>query len=833
MILQKDKRFVGICLALALITGGVFWPVTQYGFSSLDDPYHILYNRPVNSGLTWQGVNWAMHTGYACNWQPLTWISHMLDCSLYGLRPGGHHLTNLLLHLANTLLLFALMCKMTGARWRSALVAALFAWHPLHVESVAWISERKDVLSGLFFLLTIWAYVGYTDKVRSPWSVVRSRERNPKSEIRNPKEGRNPKSEPETAPGFLPPGAADDGRRTFPASRFTFYALALAFFALGLMSKPMLVTTPFVLLLLDYWPLQRVSSPWSVVSSLKSGAARLDPKQPTSGNRLPSSNAELRTADFGLRTRGFNLVLEKVPFFILSLASSAVTFFVQRTGGAVVSLTALPLWTRVTNAAVSYLRYLEKALWPSQLTICYAYPSRWPAALVVAAALLVGAGCACAWLRARRQPYLLAGWCWFLGMLVPVVGLVQVGAQAMADRYMYLPSIGLLVLLVWGANDLAQWLAKGGSASTSKLCRAFGWRQGRESPVSKWFAAAAGVVVLAVCLAGASRQLEYWRNGETLFRHALAVTADNGPAHDGLGTALKDMGRPNEALVEYRESVRLQPESPDAQLNLAAALLDTGHAEESLGHFEAALRMWPSNARTHLSYGCSLFRLGRFDDARRHFAEAARLDPDSPQIHYNLGTVLLTQAKVEEATVELATAVRLDPGYASEAVKLAPDDALLRYNLGTILLMQSRVAAAAAQLAEAVRLDPKFHEAHHNLGVALIRQGDAASGIQHLSEAARLQPDEAEIRFDLGQALLDQHRAEEAAAQIHEGLRLKPEDARAHYRLAAAYAETGRFTDAAVEAQKAHDLAVSGCMPELANQAGAALKLYQSRRQAR
>jgi Flp pilus assembly protein TadD len=799
MIIGKDKRFAGICLGLALITGCVFWPVTRYGFISLDDPYHILYNRPVSSGLTWPGVRWALGSGYACNWQPLTWISHMTDCSLFGLRPGGHHLTNLLLHLANTLLLFALLRKLSGACWRSALVAALFAWHPLHVESVAWVSERKDVLSGFFFLLTLWEYVRCVEErgggVMEWWSGGKG-----KSEIRNRASVVNYSSTP----------------TLHCAAAVRYYALALFFFALGLMSKPMLVTTPFILLLLDYWPLGRLAA-----------------TNPKSEPDNTAGSPDLRAADYGPRTNSaFSLFVEKLPFLFLAGASSVVTFAVQRNGGAVVSLSVLPFWTRVANAAVSYLRYVEHTLWPAQLTICYAYPDHWPAALVMAAALLVGGGCVWGWIRARRQPYLLAGWCWFLGMLVPVVGLVQVGSQAMADRYMYLPSIGLLVVFVWGANDFAIWIGKSGGRYAAHLRRALGRRQGQAAPGPNWVAVAAGIVALAGCLVCAWRQLGYWRDGQTLFRHALAVTADNGPAHDGLGTALLDMGRPSEALREYRESVRLQPDSPDAQLNLASALLDTGHPEDSLGHFEAALRAWPSNARTHQGYGCSLFRLGRFDEARLHFAEAGKLDPNNPQIHYNLGTVLLTQCRVQEAVTELTAAVRLDPNYAAEAVKLAPADALLRYNLGTILLMQARVDDAVAQLSEAARLDPNLHEAHRNLGVALIRQGNPAAGIQHLAAAGRLEPENAEIHFDLGHALLDEHRAEEAAAQFREGLRLRPGDALAQYRLAAACAGAGRFADAAAAAQAAHDLAVSGGLPELANRALVAMKSYQAGRPA-
>ncbi len=360
--LDKKPPLTAICLLLALVTALLYWPITSHDFVSFDDQEYITENPHVTPGLTWDGIAWAMSAGYASNWHPLTWISHMADCSLYGLHPGGHHLTNLLLHVANTVLLFLLLYQLTGAVWRSACVAALFAWHPVHVESVAWASERKDVLSTLFWILTLIAYSHF------------------KSQISNLR------------------------------SRQMWYFAALIFFALGLMCKPMLVTLPFVLLLLDFWPLQAAS-----------------PGHPRAWPRL---------------------LVEKIPFFLLAGIASVVTYLVQKHGGAVSSLEVAPLSSRLANALVAYLRYVGKSIWPAHLAAMYPYVKHWPALWVITAAVLVAGLSILFLLRARTSPWLIVGWLWFLGTLVPTIGLVQVGAQSMADRYTYIPGIGLFLLLV-------------------------------------------------------------------------------------------------------------------------------------------------------------------------------------------------------------------------------------------------------------------------------------------------------------------------------------------------------------------------------------------------
>ena len=497
--MKKRPAIFAVCSLLALVTLIAYWPVTAHKFVHLDDHQYLYENPHVTPGLTWSGVLWAFQSGYAGNWHPLTWISHMGDCQLYGLNPAGHHLTNLLFHLANTLLLFLLLQRMTGSLWTSAFVAAFFAWHPLHVESVAWASERKDVLSTFFFLLTLWAYVRYAELQRH---VPASN--NTQHATRN------------TPP---PP------RTTHHAPRY--YLLSLFLFALGLMSKPMLVTLPFLLLLLDFWPLQRLRLPALQGSRSKVQGPAFDVPAPA----LTPHSSTL-----------WPLLREKLPFFALALAASVVTYLVQRTSGAVSSFESLPFQSRVANALVVYVRYLSQTLCPAHLAAIYPYSRHLPVGSIIAAAVLLTGLSAFFLLRANRHPFLIVGWLWWLGTLVPTIGLVQVGSQSMADRYMYIPAIGLFLLIAWGLSALFD-----------------PW------PHKRKFLAAAGVLALAGCLACTRSQLKYWQDSDTLFRHAIAVTTDNYIAYDGLGSALDALGKPDEALACFSESVRLKPHYSDGQ----------------------------------------------------------------------------------------------------------------------------------------------------------------------------------------------------------------------------------------------------------------------------
>ena len=569
--LTKNQLAALICLALAVVTAALYWPITHYGFVNFDDDDYITNNSHVQAGLTWAGVIWAFQTGAAANWHPLTWISHMLDCQLYGLNPGGHHSTNLIFHVINTLLLFLWLRQLTGTLWRSAMVAALFAWHPLHVESVAWASERKDVLSTFFWMLTLIAYTRYAQK-------------------RSKVEARGSRAD-------TPVQALDARRSTLD------YYLALLFFACGLMSKPMVVTLPFVLLLLDFWPL----------------------------NRFPP----------GCSARSLiNLIVEKLPFFALTLAASVVTYFVQTSGRALWSPAGLSFSSRVANALWAYERYISKTFWPADLSIFYTHPYHWPAGLVIGAALLLAMWSGLFIWRARQNPYLLVGWFWFLGTLVPTIGLVQVGSQSMADRYMYIPSIGLFIMVVWGLDDFLNWRPH--------------WRR---------ITTLAGGVALAGCLVGTRIQLSYWQNSIKLFSHAIEVTTDNFVAYTCLGETLRDLGLKKEALMVCAEAVRIAPNSPVAQYNYGMALLQNNKLDEALAHLDAAGRLAPHNSEVQYNLGLFLLLHNKPAEAVSHFAAALVERPDFAEAHYRLAQVLSQQHKSKEAVFHYREALRLKPEF--------------------------------------------------------------------------------------------------------------------------------------------------------------------------
>ena len=570
-------RLVG--LLLVLITLLVYQPVCRYSFVVYDDDDYVTENPVVQNGLTWAGVKWAFTTWHASNWHPLTWLSHMLDCEMFGPNAGvyrtgnvafhfrgaewvlcvypagAHHLVNVLFHAANVVLLFALLLRLTGALWPGVFVAALFAWHPLHVESVAWISERKDVLSTFFALLALLSYTRFVEE---------SKAGSPKSKV--------------------------------------YYALALLTFALGLMSKPMLVTLPFVMLLLDYWPLKRVTSDrWQVAGVLR-------------------------------------LALEKWPFFLLAIVSGIVTFLAQRHGEAIVSLAKVSLRYRLENAPVAVVRYLLKMIWPADLAVIYPMPDKIPVFAVAAAVAALMLISAAAWVVRRHRPYFLVGWLWFLGTLVPVIGLVQVGGAALADRYTYIPSIGVFVTAAFGLRDLA----------------------GR-FPISKVPGTAVAGLTLAGCLLLTGNQLRCWRDSETLFRHALAVTKDNYIAHVNLGVALDQQGRYAEALAEYRKAAELAPERYQIYNNLGNLLDKMGKPDEALTEYRHAVRLKPELPVLHDGLGSVLVELGCFSEAMNEFTMAAHLDPTYPWTYWEMGKSLLKQGRDAEAMGCFHQALRLDP----------------------------------------------------------------------------------------------------------------------------------------------------------------------------
>jgi protein O-mannosyl-transferase len=641
-------------VSLALIAANliVYASVWHHDFVNYDDDQYVTSNPVVLRGLTWHGVSWAFTTGYAVNWHPLTWLSHMLDVQLYGLDPGPHHLTNLLFHIANTLLLLGLLHRMTGALGRSAFVAALFAVHPLHVESVAWVAERKDVLSTLFWILTLWAYVEY---VRRP-NLYR-------------------------------------------------YGAVLLFFALGLMAKPMLVTLPFVLLLLDFWPLGRMRM-------------RLNP----AGGWAFSGGGWDAVMD---------LVWEKLPLLALAVAASIVTLIVHRQGGAVISLSATPLKLRVANALVSYVVYIGKMLWPVHLAVLYPYAQSIPGWWVAGALLtLVGISVAVIWAGARH-PYLPIGWLWYLGTLVPVIGLIQVGDQAMADRYTYVPLIGLFIVVAWGIPDLlAHWPL-----------------QRIALPV------AAGLVILA-CAIAARSQLQYWKDSTTLWTRALAVTTGNNIAHNNLAIVLADQGKLDEAIAHYSEALRIKPDYATARNNLGLALADEGKLDEAIAHYSEALRIKPDYADALNNWGAALAAEGKLDEAIAHYSEALRIKPDYAGAHNNWGIALASEGKSEEAIAHFSEALRIKPDYADA-----------HNNWAGVLASEGKLDEAIAHCNEALRIKPDYADAHNNLGVALADQGKLDEAIAHFSEALRINPDDSKARDNLRLTLAERANRPDSGAR--------------------------------------------------------------------
>jgi tetratricopeptide (TPR) repeat protein len=539
--LIKDRRTVIVCLLLSTVTLATYWLVLDNDFIHLDDPDYVTNNEHVLSGLRWQNVEWAFRTGYASNWHPLTWISHQLDAQLFGMKPGGHHLTSLVFHIANSLLLFSLLQRMTGATGRSAFVAALFALHPLHVESVAWVSERKDVLSAFFFMLTLLAYAKYAERrTKRGEGLDKSKVQSPRSKV----------TESVTS-GEWPVGSRVEGRGSRKLRALRYYALALFLFALGLMSKPMLVTLPFVLLLLDYWPLGRF--------------------------QLKTQNSKLRTL--------LPLLWEKLPFLTLSLASSIITFLVQSRGHAVSS--GVGLEPRLANAICSYLKYLGKAIWPVNLSIFYPHPNFSSSSLnvfgspgpspwtwqVIAAALMLVALSSWALLRPKREPWFAVGWFWYLGTLVPVIGVVQVGWQAMADRYTYIPLIGIFVLVAWGAAALLGGLH---------------WHQR--------VVGAAGLAAALACAAVAHNQLKYWRTNFTVFEHALAATGRNAMADWSLGVEFALQGKHDLAIQHFRRTLEEAPTHERARVALGHTLSLQRKNDEAVVEYQTVLKLNPSNS---------------------------------------------------------------------------------------------------------------------------------------------------------------------------------------------------------------------------------------------
>ena len=520
-------------MALFVLTVIVYLPAIHCDFINMDDPVYVTANSQVQAGLTSESVKQAFSNIVSANWHPITMLSLEMDRQIFGIKPFGFHLTNIILHSFNAMLVFILLIQLTGAQGRSFAVAALFAFHPLHVESVAWISERKDVLSTFFGLLALLSYVKYTKE-----------------------------------------------------NRALYFWLAMFFFALGLMSKPMLVTLPFLLLLLDFWPLNR----------FKSG----------------------------------KVVAEKIPFFILAAAFCVMTALIQKSGGGIIENFSFGM--RLENALVSYWLYLWKMLWPMNLAIFYPHPGYWPLPVAVVAGAFLIIACILAFMIRKRFPFLTVGWFWFVGTLVPVIGLIQIGEQSMADRYFYIPSIGIFVLFVWGFYEL--------------------------SP--RWFGAAMTTLII-LCMIITRNQLTFWKNSETLFRHTLAVTKDNWLPHVNLGCALLDAGKTDEAITQFQAALVLNPKAAELHFDLANALLKNGDTGSAIVEFENAIKIKPWYADARINLGVILMNNGRIEEAINQLRKAVQYAPHENYSHLNLGAALLKNGQAAEAAEQFRDVLKINP----------------------------------------------------------------------------------------------------------------------------------------------------------------------------
>jgi tetratricopeptide (TPR) repeat protein len=667
--LEKLEHSGPVCLVLFAVVVLAFWPVRRFDYVNYDDPDYVTANSHVQTGLNWENVRWAFTSGHASNWHPLTWLSHMLDWQLFGNAPGAQHLVSVGFHAANTALLFLVLRRMTGAHWRSALVAGLFGLHPLRAESVAWISERKDVVSGFFLLLMVACYRGYAGFRVASWQ------------------------------GFK--------------RGLSWYGLCLICFTLGLTSKPMLVSVPFLLLLLDFWPFGRF------------GPDRCGL------NQLP------------------RLMIEKIPFFMLAVASSVITFLVQQHGGAV--STGLPFTERAANALVSYARYLLKTVWPADLSVLYPHPGHWPTWAVIGSGLLLVIVSFAALCESKRRPYFTTGWLWFMGALVPVIGLVQVGIQSMADRYTYIPCIGLFIAVVWGVAELAEhW-------HLSRPTLAFG-----------------SVLVLMACAVLCAHQIQFWHDSRALFQRAIDVTSGNYLAYNNLGFYLSSKGKLEQAKENYRKSIAINPAYPDALNNLGYALAGEGKYLEAIPYYETALRTSPNHPDIRNNLGNALSEVGRLNEAIQQYELALRQKPDHADAQNDLGIALAMQGKLEEALTHFRLAIRARPNYAGA-----------HSNLGNALAAEHKIPEAIAEYQESLRLNPNDAQAHNNFGNALFEQGRVDESIQQYIEALKLNPNNPQTHFNLAIALSKQDRKSEAAAHLQESLRLSPDNLEAQRQLEA------------------------------------------------
>jgi protein O-mannosyl-transferase len=700
---------LGLCLLLTVSIIAVYWQTVGFNFVDIDDQSDVVNNPMVPGGLTWAGIKWAFTTMYAGNWIPLVWLSLMLDRTL-GAAAGGFHLVNVAFHIANTILLFWVLKRYSKAIWASFFVAALFALHPLHVESVAWVTERKDVLSMLFWMLTMLAYVRYVEN---------------------------------------------------PAAKR--YAIVCVTFALGLMAKSMLVTLPLALLLMDYWPLKRL---W--------------PEEKSNGVTIG------------------RLLFEKLPLLLLSAASCVITVIAQKSSGAVAKISIVPFNQRIGNAMVSYCQYLIKMFWPVDLAVFYPYPVNpvvdWKVAAAFAALLAI----TIVVILLRRRRYLLVGWFWYLGTLLPVIGFVQVGRQAMADRYTYIPLTGLFIMLVWLACDiLSQWR-------------------------HRWVIIGVAVsAIIGVLGAMTFVQVSYWRNTISLFTHTAAVTTDNYLAYSVLGACYAQNGDLERARSEIEKIMKVNVMEIDVLYNVAKCLDLTGRPDEAIGYYKRILAITPGEPYTYVAMATKESDRGNFERAMALYRDGLKYHPEDGELHGRFGTLLFQAGLVDEAAKELETAVKLKADsaiyvnfgavmltkgdvdkatkYFNMAIKIDPVNAEAHYNLGEIFLTQELFAKAVGEYETAIKAKPNYAKAHCHLGFAFAKMGQLDGAIKCFRRAIEYDPNNIEAQFDLAITLSDAGSIDEAVEYLRKVVKIIPRDTTARCRLAGMLLLQGKVEQATAE----------------------------------
>jgi len=688
--MNRKKTFI-IAFLLALVTFVAFMPILNNDFINFDDDNYITENPWIKNGITLDAIKWAFTTIAVGYWHPLAWFSHILDWSLFSSWAGGHHLVSLLFHIGAVLFLFLFLNKTTQQLWPSAIVAALFAVHPLRVESVAWAAERKDVLSMFFGMATLYAYAFYVED-----------------------------------------------------KKISRYLLCLFLFILALMSKPMMVTIPFVLLLIDYWPLQRWQKTIPAQPVQTQLATAQLPKNKKKKKRknivMPTEQAKTPLPVQNTKQLTIHLLKEKIPFFGLSGIASLVTLWAQQKGGSLASLDKLPFFDRLANALVSYAAYLGKMFYPANLAIFYPYQelSGWQIAGAVFLLLIITTA---ALFFIRKAPFFIVGWLWYLGTLVPVIGLVQVGNQAMADRYTYFPSIGISIMLVWGVLLLVP-----------------------KEKMRKFILAPLSAVTLLILAILSWHYCQAWKDSIAIFSHALNATKNNYLAHNNLGVALDEAGKTKEAVLHYRAALDIHPGHDSALVNLGAALAAAGKSEEAAAFYQKALETNPDNAHAHTNWGAALAAAGKKQEAIAHYRKAIRIDPHLAEAHFNLGNLLAAEGKNTEAEACYRQAIQANPQHSKA-----------HYNLAELLLKSGRTDEAIAHLKKTVELDSGSFKALNNLGVLLEKKQLHDEAIYYYQRAMQIEPENAGLHFNLGVAFGNKGDLGKAVEHFEKAVKLSPD----------------------------------------------------------